>query len=120
MQDVLFIIAIMIVGALVWLFVPGWMIRRDMPKVINIFRKKNAVGIRNAKTPEELGLAPKPMLQRVMSRRDYKPKALEFLIQAKVVLMTEDNKLYITEETVANAKWLKLKKDNSLRSRLSQ
>ncbi len=119
MQDVLFIIAMLIIAAFVWLVVPGWMIRRSMPKVINIFRKKNAVGIRNAKTAAELGLAPKPFLQRMFSRRDYKTKALEFLMQAKVVMMTEDGKLYITDESVASAKWLKLKKDNSLLSRLS-
>lgn len=118
-QDVFLIVVAIILAMGVWLFVPGWMIRRAIPKVIKIFRQKNAVGIQNAKTLQELGLAPKPMLERMMSRRDYKPKALDFLVQARVVQVTEDNKLYITEESVASAKWLKVKKDDSLRSRLS-
>ncbi len=118
-RDVLFIVAAIILALLVWLFVPSWMIRRSMPKVISILRNKNAVGIRNAKTLEELGLGSKPMLERMFGRRDYKPKALHLLVETKVVLMTEDNKFYITEQTIADAKWLKLKKDKSLRGRLS-
>ncbi len=109
-RDILFVIAMMILALLIWLVVPSWMIRRNMPKVINIFRKKNAVGIRNAKTIEELGLQPKSLLQRLAGPRDYKPRALDFLVQAKVVLMTEDHKFYITEETIANARWLKLQR----------
>ena len=83
------------------------MIKRNTRKVISIFQQKNAVGIKNAKTADELGLTPKPFFQRMTSTRDYKPKALELLVQASVVCLTEDGKLYITDQSLAKATWLK-------------
>jgi len=100
--DALFIFGLIILAILAWLFIPVWMIKRNVPKVIKIFEKKNAIGPENAKTIEELGLKPKSMLQRMFSRRDYKPKALDFLIQANVVQIKEDGKVFITEETARN------------------
>jgi len=108
--DALFIFGLVILAILAWLFIPVWMIRRSIPKVIKIFQKRNAIGIQNAKTVEELGLQPKSMWQRMFSRRDYKPKALQLLIQLNVVQMTEDGKVYITDDSLASATWLKLKK----------
>lgn len=107
-KDVFFTIALIMVLLAVWLFVPSFLVKRAMRTVIKIFRQKNAVGIKNAKTAAELGLAPKPFLQRMMGRRDYKPRALEYLIQYNVVLTTEDGKLYITERSVSSATWLKV------------
>ncbi|MDO8569022.1 MAG: hypothetical protein Q7R57_09980 [Dehalococcoidales bacterium] len=109
MTDALTLVGLIIALMAIWLLMPGWLIRRQMPRVIKIFRKKDAVGAQNAKTVDELGLRPKTFLQGMFSRRDYKPKALEILVQTNVVLMTEAGKLYITEENLANAKWLKLK-----------
>ncbi len=86
------------------------MIKRNTREVVRIFQKENAIGIQNARTIEELGLKPKSMLQRMLSGQDWKPKALNLLIQTNVVLMTEDGKLYITEGSLASATWLKLKK----------
>ncbi len=107
--DILIVILLIILGIATWLFVPAWIIKRNTHKVIKIFRQKNAVGMQNAKTVYELGLNPPSLAKRLMSMRDYKPKALEFLIQLNVVSMTEDGKLYITEQSVANATWLKKK-----------
>lgn len=102
---------------IIWLFAISWMVRRNVPKVIDIFRKKNAIGILNAKTLQELGLQPPTFLQRLIHRRDYKPQALDLLVQTNVVFTTEDHKLYITEESVAAATWLKLKKKSPLTPR---
>jgi hypothetical protein len=109
-SDVLIVIALIILGIVIWLFVPAWIIKRNTRKVIKIFRQKNAIGMQNAKSVYELGLNPPSLAKRIMSLRDYKPKALEFLIQVNVVFTTEDGKLYITEQSLVNATWLKMKR----------
>lgn len=101
--DVLLLIAIIALGLLAWILIPAWMTRRNVAKVIRIFREKNAIGVQNARTIEELGLAPKSMLQRMSGPRDWKPRALDLLIQAKVVLAREDGRLYIPEGSLTDS-----------------
>ena len=108
--DGLFIAGLILVAIAAWLFVPAYMTRRAMPKVIEAFRKKNAVGILNAKTPDELGLSPKAIWKRMFGRRDYKPKAMEFLVQIGILQVTEQGKMYLSEVDLAKATWLKLPK----------
>ena len=109
-KDVMYLLAVGMLVLLAWLLIPTWMIKRNIREVVHIFQKKNAIGIQNAKTIEELGLKPKSMLQRILRGRDWKPQALDLLVQTNVVLMREDGKLYITEGSLASATWLKLKK----------
>lgn len=108
MNDVLFIVLMVLLFIVVVLVVPQWMLTRNVPKVIRIFRQQNAVGEKNAKTIEELGLLPKSMFQRMFNRRDYKPQALQFLIRTTVVDMTEEGKVYLNEETLIQTKWRNL------------
>jgi hypothetical protein len=114
-REIMFLLALGILALLALLWIPAWMIKRNASEVIRIFHRKNAIGIQNAKTKEELGLEPMSILQpliqgKIFSRRNWKPKALDLLIQTNVVLMTEDGKLYITEASLASATWLKPKK----------
>jgi len=109
-REILLFLALGILMLIALLVVPGWMIKRNMSKVIQILQLEGAIGIQNAKTLEELGLVPKTMIQNMFGRRDWKPKALDLLIQTNVVLITEDGKLYITKESLASATWLKQKK----------
>ena len=41
------------------------------------------------------------MLERMMRRRDYKPHALTALMQVGIIQATEDGKLYLSEEKLA-------------------
>ena len=109
-REVIFLLGLGILALSASLLMSTWIAKRNVYKVIDIFQENNAIGIHNAKTIEELGLQPKSMLKRMFSRRDWKPKALDLLIQNNVVLMTEDGKLYITEVSLASATGLKLKK----------
>jgi hypothetical protein len=108
MNDVLFIVLMVLLFIAVMVVVPQWMLSRNVPKVIRIFRQQNAVGEKNAKTIEELGLLPKSMFQRMFNRRDYKPQALQFLLRTTVVEMTEEGKVYLNEETLMQTKWRNL------------
>jgi hypothetical protein len=78
--------------------IPRWLMRRAARQVIRIFRAQNATDSKNARTIDELGLRPPGMMERMMRRRDYKPQALDALVQVGVVKVTEDGKLYLSEE----------------------
>jgi hypothetical protein len=78
--------------------IPRWLMRRAARQVIKIFRAQNATENKNARTIDELGLRPPGMMERMMRRRDYKPQALNALMQVGVVKVTEDGKLYLSEE----------------------
>ena len=105
MNDTLMVIVLVIVFVVVALVLPQFLVMRSAPKVIRIFRQKNAVGAKNAKPIEELGLKQRSMIENVLRRRDYKPRALQLLISADIVQMTEDGKLYLDEESLSMTRW---------------
>ena len=98
MDDTLLMILVIGVMLVVMWLVPRWGAKRAIPAVINIFRDNRAVTPRTAKTMDELGLAPKGLAQSMFKPRDYKQAALQSLIRANIVQMTEDGKLYLSEK----------------------
>ncbi len=83
-------------------FIPRWLVRRAARQVIKIFRRHNATDSKTARTIDELGLRPPGALERMMRRRDYKPHALNALMQAEIIQTTEDGRLYLSEEKLAS------------------
>jgi len=81
--------------------IPGWRLGRAIRQVIQIFRKHNAISVKNARTDSELGLRPLGILERMFRLRDYKPYALTVMIKAGVVQQTEDGRLYLSEEKLS-------------------
>ena len=108
MSDTIYIILVAVIFILGMMLLPQLFVSRAIPSVIKIFRKHNAVGIRSAKTIDELGLKPPSMIERMWQRRDYKPRALQLLIIANIIQMTEDGKLYLSEENLMQTKWRNL------------
>ena len=102
MNTAILILAIIALFGLAFL-ISNWRTKLAISQIMDIFRRANAVGIKNAKTVYELGLEPKRMYMR-LGLRDYKPRALQLLQQADVVKMTGDGKLYLSEETLASSK----------------
>ena len=80
---------------------PAILNRRAVTQVITLFKNKRALGIDSARTIDELGLRPASFSQRLVSMRDYKPRALEALVKSQVVRITEDDRLYLDEEKLA-------------------
>jgi hypothetical protein len=80
------------------MFFAGWRTKRAAYKVVDIFRRHNAVGFQNAKTIDELGLTPPSFIQKITAPRDYKTSALKILIKNEIINMTNDGKLFITDE----------------------
>lgn len=94
-------ILVIVVLLLLVFTIPIIRVRSAMKAVIAIFRKNEVTDIANARTQAELGLNPKPLLQRFFTVRDFKPQALKMLIDSRVVQVTEDGKLYLSEEGLA-------------------
>jgi hypothetical protein len=89
------------------LVLPTALSRHAILQVISIFRKHQALSIDGAKTIDALGLRPPDLSRRLLSFRDYKPQALERLIKAEIVQISEDGKLFLSEEKITNLGALK-------------
>jgi len=98
MTSIGIVVLLIILLLVAWFFIPRWLMRRAARQVIKILRRHNATDSKNARTIDELGLRAPGVLDRMMRRRDYKPQALQMLIQAEIVQITEDGKLYLSEE----------------------
>ena len=107
-SGILFIILIVILFILSVMFIPYWLTMHAVPKVIKAFRHKNAIGAQNAMDIEELGLKPKSIFRRMLTRRDYSQQALQFLIRADVVDITEEGKFFLNDEKLMLSKWRNL------------
>ena len=103
MDDTLALILLVVVAIALMIFVPRFFITRAFSKVIQIFRENNAIDEKNAKTIDELGLTPPTFVERLSRIRDYKPQALDLLRRADIVQVTEDGKLYLSEEKLASS-----------------
>lgn len=105
LYDILFWVGLGVVFIIVVFFLPQWILVRTIPKVIRIFRKFNAASPETAREIEEMGLKPRPMLERMFRRRDHKPRALQFMLRVGLVGMTEEGKVYLDEEKLSQTRW---------------
>ena len=106
-NDIIFV-ALIVVSILGVLVIPRWLTLRAIPAVISLFRIAGAVGIENACSAEELGLGKKGFFAKGLSTRDYKPRALNALLNGGIVQLDADGKFYLVEEKLALTKWAHL------------
>ncbi len=104
MNDVLVIVGLIILLLIALFVIPQFLMARAMKKVVKIFREARATEPKNAKTVEELNLQQKGLIDRMMKPRDYKPRALQYMIGADMVRMTEEGKIYLVEESLRGTK----------------
>ena len=104
-----FIIIVLIIAALVlgMFVIPQWRMKRNIRKVVRIFREHNATSAKEAKTIIELGLRPRNMIDKMLLGRDYRQYALDALINFGIVLATEEGKLYLSEEVLSQTPFAK-------------
>jgi len=107
--------ALVIVGIIgllaIVMLLSRFMMTRAFAKVIKIFLQYSATNGKNAKTIDELGLRPPSFTQRMLRARDYKPQALDLLIRSEIIQLTEDGRLYLSEEKLAYSKFKNLSSD---------
>jgi len=97
-NSILLIVLLVVLLLAVVFLIPQWRLRRAIPKVIRAFKECDAIGIKNAKTIDELGLRPRGMVEQMLKGRDYRQDALNALMRAGIIQMTEEGRLYLLEE----------------------
>jgi hypothetical protein len=108
MEGTFFLFLFIIIAFLAAILFAGFLMKRAMFKVIEIFCRQEALDRSHAKTIEELGLRGPDFLGRLTRFRDYKPQALRILRQKGIIEMTSEGKLYLPEERLQEG--LKCKK----------
>jgi hypothetical protein len=78
--------------------IPRILLRRAISQVVRIFRDHHSLCSEIPKTVEELGLTPQSLMDRLIKPRDYKPYALQVLINAGVIRQGKEGKLCLLEE----------------------
>ena len=93
---ILFIVLLLVVA----FFGSNLLTKRAIRAVLKTFRAFNALTPENAQWADDIGLKNKGMFQ-MRGLRDYKPAALQFLMKHEIVKATEEGKLFLSEETLA-------------------
>lgn len=106
-MEILLIILMALVAIGFKLVVPPLMTKRAVRPVIERFVMHNALSEANAKSITELGLGPRGLAERMVSLRDYKPKALDALIGVAIVQRTEDGRVFLSLEKLMETGLLK-------------
>ena len=101
-KTILFLIVMIVAFGGVF-YVRAFLTRRAIFKVIKIFYQHNALGVKGAKTPHDLGLESQNFFQRITRPRDYKQYALQILMKKEIILLNEDGRLYMVEERLEPA-----------------
>ena len=107
MNDTLIIILVLVLLVVGVFMLVRWRVRRAVSQVIQIFKEHNAVSIKNAKTADELGFSEQTMTKKMIARRDYKLEALKALMRVDIIQMTEDGRLYLSEDKLRGSKLYK-------------
>jgi len=97
-SNALFILLVVILAILGFFLLPRIRIRRAVNQVVAIFERNNALDVRSAKTTDELGLRPPTFLEGMLRMRDFKPYALQILMQTEVVRQTDGGRLYLAHD----------------------
>jgi hypothetical protein len=94
----LFILLVVILAVLGFFVLPRIRIRRAVNQVMAVFERNNALDVRSAKTVDELGLRRPTFLDGMLRMRDFKPYALQILMQTDVVRQTDGGRLYLAQD----------------------
>ena len=99
------LIAVILVGAALTIkFVVTQVInRRAVRQVVSAIETGGAIGKKNARSREELGLMPRKAVSGIIRRQDYKANAVNMLINTGFIETTEEGRLYVAEETYNNS-----------------
>ena len=106
--DTLFTVVLIVLLILAIFVLPQFILYRTVPAVIRILRDQGAVGPQGARSAEEMGLTPRPMLERAFRIKDHKPKTLQFLLHYGIVKSDAHGRIYLDEEALAATRWAHL------------
>ena len=97
MNNVLVIIAVVIL-LLAWIIVgPNWLIFRAMKKVVKALKKRNSWDQASASFAEQIGVKKEPLYISMFKARDYRPRALQQLVELQIVIQTPEGKFFLNK-----------------------
>lgn len=105
MSDSTILIVTLIGLVLLALVIPQMFIRSAGTQVVRILREHGATNETGAVLPLDVGLAPQPIWERALKRRDYKPKALGVFVQLGIVAQTDEGAVYLQEAKLEKTMW---------------
>ncbi|MDD3851513.1 MAG: hypothetical protein PHS13_07860, partial [Firmicutes bacterium] len=73
-------------------------IKRNVVKVIKVFEENNALAAKAAVSGESLGIRKQGFLERAVKRRDNRIHALQFMLNAGLVITTSDGRYYLNKK----------------------
>ena len=77
------------------------LMKRALNQVVAIFKANQATTTETARTLQELNLEPPGFLKRAAAFRDYKYRIVGSLVSAGIVIVTEDQKYYLSRQELA-------------------
>jgi len=99
---ILILILLFILFVTIALYGSTLMFKRAMRLVLKMFRDHDARTPEKALFADELGMKKKGFIT-LNTWRDYKPNALQLLIKHDIVRITEEGKLFLSEDNLANS-----------------
>jgi hypothetical protein len=93
---ILFVLCIILLLVLSF-FIQSLMMRRAMKAVIKILRFKQSLTPETAQFANDVGIKKRSFIN-FKGVRDYKPNALQYLMNQEIILVTEDGRIYLSEE----------------------
>ena len=106
-KSVIILVLMVVLFLVAIIAIPQWMVKRAMRQVIGLLREHNATSAENARALDELGFKPRGIMQNALRGRDYKPYAVDIMVRAQVIQITEDGRLYLSEEKLSSSKLIK-------------
>ena len=98
-QAIIILILAMLLLLALAVFASIIMSRRAVKAVFKMFRQADCTTPETAKTAAEIGFKQRGFIS-FRGVRDYKPNALQLLIREEVIKVTEDGRMYLSEETL--------------------
>ena len=102
-------IIIIIILLIVWVIIgPIWMLNNATKNLIQMLKKNNATTDKKAMSLEQLGIHPINTWDTMFRMKDYKPEAIQKLIETQILTRTQDSKYFINEEIFNRSKYKNL------------
>ena len=101
-MEQLTIIILILVALVAIVYLPNLLVKRTAKKIIRLMQMNNALDPKSARSPYEMNvLEQRPLINRIIGTRDYKPQALDVLIKMNIVKTTDDERIYLSEEELS-------------------
>jgi hypothetical protein len=102
-KTLIIIILVAILAILLSFVLSRMLLNRAMLQIIRKLRENNAVDAAKAIFAEDAGIKRRGVIA-FRALRDYKPMALDILVRTNIIRVTDDGRIYLSEETLAQTK----------------